>query len=82
MPLSKEGKPRIVGVGEIADILKVPTTHVSMMIKRNTIPEADWIINSGRTKVWLEETIMDWAEHTGKLPFDKMVNINDFKRNL
>lgn len=73
-PLSNEGKPRIVGVGEIANILKVPTTHVSMMVQRKTIPEADWVINSGRTKVWLEDTIMDWAKHTGKLPFDKMVD--------
>tara|TARA_B100001939_G_scaffold88115_1_gene75518 strand:- start:1661 stop:1909 length:249 start_codon:yes stop_codon:yes gene_type:complete len=77
MPHSNEGeKPSIVGVGEIAEILQVPTTHVSMMIQRMTIPEADWVINSGRTKVWLKSTIMDWAKNTGKLPFDKMMEVD------
>ena len=76
MPHSNGDKPGIVGVGEIAEILQVPTTHVSMMIQRKTIPEHDWVINSGRTKVWLLSTIMDWAKNTGKLPFNKMMEVD------
>jgi hypothetical protein len=76
MPHSNGDKPSIVGVGEIAEILQVPTTHVSMMIQRKTIPEHDWVINSGRTKVWLLSTIMDWAKNTGKLPFNKMMEVD------
>lgn len=76
MPLSNEGKPSIVGIAEIAEILQVPTAHVSMMVQRMTIPEPDWIINSGRTKVWLKDNIMDWAKNTGKLPFNEMMNVD------
>mgnify|MGYP000291071993 CR=1 FL=1 len=69
----------IVGVAEIAEILAIPTNHVSMMISRMTIPEADFVINAGRTKVWLKSTIMDWAINTGKLPIEDMLNF-DIKR--
>ncbi len=81
MPLSNGEKPSIVGVSEIAEILQVPTTHVSMMVQRKTIPEADWVIGGGRTKVWLKETIMDWAKNTGKLPFTDMLKV-DIKKGL
>jgi hypothetical protein len=73
---SKEDKPAIVGIAEIAEILDVPTTHVSMMVQRMTIPEPDWLVNGGRTKVWLESTIYDWAKNTGKLPIKSMMEVD------
>jgi hypothetical protein len=81
MPLSNGEKPSIVGISEIAEILQVPTTHVSMMVQRETIPEPDWVISGGRTKVWLKDNIMDWAKHTGKLPLNDMLNI-DIRKEL
>jgi hypothetical protein len=73
---SKEDKPAIVGIAEIAEILDVPTTHVSMMVQRMTIPEPDWLVNGGRTKVWLKSTIYDWAKNTGKLPIKSMMEVD------
>ena len=52
-----------------------------MMVQRETIPEPDWIIGGGRTKVWLKDNILDWAKHTGKLPFNDMLNI-DVRKEL
>jgi len=72
----------IVGVAEIAEILAVPTNHVSMMVKRMTLPEPDFVINAGRTKVWLRSTIMDWAANTGKLPITNMLEFDIKKRML
>jgi len=60
----------------IAAIPDVPTTHVSMMVQRMTIPEPDWLVNGGRTKVWLKSTIYDWAKNTGKLPIKSMMEVD------
>ncbi len=58
----------IVGVNEIAEILKVRPNVVSLWVHRKQMPEPSKVINKGRTGLWLKSEVLGWASDTGRLP--------------
>jgi hypothetical protein len=61
----------LMGVNEVAVFLDVTPNLVSAWIKRSIMPLPDTTINGGRTAVWLQPTIADWAMATGKMPLSR-----------
>ena len=55
-----------IGVTEIATLLDVKKATVSQWLQRNVLPKPDASVNGGRTKIWKMQTIVKWANATGR----------------
>ncbi len=59
---------RLVGIGEIAELLNVKRGTVGQWRHRGVLPDPDQMLLV--TPVWWETTIIKWAKETGRLPDD------------
>ena len=64
----------LMDVNEVAELLNVKPNLISTWSHRNKMPEPDVLLNAGKTQVWLRDTIVQWANDTGKLPIDFEIN--------
>ena len=55
-----------VGVNEVAEILNVEPATVSTWKSRKLMPKVDALLNKGTTRIWRIETILEWANATGR----------------
>ncbi len=55
-----------VGVSEIAVLLDVKPATVSQWGVRKNLPPVDAVVNSGNTRLWRIDTILNWASATGR----------------
>jgi plasmid maintenance system antidote protein VapI len=55
-----------LGVNEIAEVLGVKPATVTQWQRRLLLPKPDASINKGRTKLWKNKTVVDWANATGR----------------
>lgn len=55
-----------LGVNEIAEVLGVKPATVTQWQRRMLLPKPNASINKGRTKLWKNKTIIDWANSTGR----------------
>ena len=56
---------RLVGIGEIAELLNVKRGTVGQWRHRGLLPPPDQMLKI--TPVWWESTIIAWAKKTGRL---------------
>ena len=56
---------RLVGIGEIAELLNVKRGTVGQWRHRGLLPPPDQMLKV--TPVWWESTIIAWAKETGRL---------------
>jgi hypothetical protein len=57
-----------VSVNEVAEILDVEPATVSTWKSRKLMPKPDALLNKGTTRVWRIDTILEWANATGRNP--------------
>jgi len=57
-----------VSVNEVAEILNVEPATVSTWKSRKLMPKVDALLNKGTTRVWRIQTIIEWANATGRNP--------------
>lgn len=61
-----KARPSLVGLSEIADLLRVKPATVDQWRFRRVLPEPDHVISG--TPIWHRETIVAWAVRTGRQP--------------
>lgn len=55
----------LVGVAEIADMLRVTRQRVQQITKQPGFPEPDAVLSAG--KIWRRELVEAWAKKAGRL---------------
>lgn len=55
----------LVGVAEIAELLKVTRQRVQQLTQRDDFPDPEAVLSAG--KVWKRSDVEAWAKKTGRL---------------
>jgi len=66
-PLTQRGETLrgVLGVAEIAALLDMQPGTISVLRSRGQLPGPD--ARLAVTDLWLQDTIIDWAEQTGRI---------------
>ena len=56
-----EGQLVLLSVKEVAQLLGVDRATIGSWNHAGRLPNPEWTVSGGRTPIWTEETIKDWA---------------------